>query len=271
MLNCPHWIAFSLLLILPAGGRVCPACGTGPGQANQPDSRLQPAVITVAVAANLQFVINELKADFERSRPGRVRVSVVLGASGNLTTQIRQGAPFDLFISADTRYPASLYRDGLTADSPRVYCRGLLVLWTARTDLALSRDLHVLVRPEIRKIALANPRLAPYGEAAEQTLRKAGLFDQVRTKLVYGESIAQTSQFIYSRAADAGFTAKSVVIAGPWKDRGSWIEVDPASYAPIEQAAVLLRSNRTEASAFYHYLFSEPARMILRKYGYLVG
>ncbi len=229
--------------------------------------------VTVAVAANVQFVMAELKNSFEKETG--IHVNIVLGSSGKLTAQIREGAPYDVFISADTFYPLSLYRQHLAADSPRVYAQGVLVLWTARKDLHLSADLRLLRNVTIKKIALANPRLAPYGVAAEEALQKAGVFAAVNNKLVYGENIAQTNQYILSLAADAGFTAKSVVLADAMKGRGTWVEVDPASYSPIEQAAVLLRRGKEKnpgpSQQFYRFLYSGTAQSIFRKYGYLVN
>ncbi len=231
----------------------------------------QEKKITVAVAANMQYAFAELKSEFEKSN--HIGVNVVIGASGNLTRQIMQGAPFDVFISADTKYPENLYQNGVAAEKPKVYARGALVLWTIKDDLPLQKDLQFLLSPRIKNIAIANPRIAPYGKAAEALLKKAGIWEKLKKKLVYGESISQTTQFVASGNADIGFTAKAVVLSDQMKNKGKWIELDEQDYPPISQAAVLLKygvkDHEPEARKFYSFLFSEKAKDIYKKYGYL--
>ncbi|GAB2785739.1 molybdate ABC transporter substrate-binding protein [Rhabdobacter roseus] len=228
--------------------------------------------IVVATAANVQFVMQELKAEFERQSDRKLEL--VVSSSGKLTTQIREGAPFDVFVSADTKYPAEIHRNGGSEQPPRVYAQGTLVLWTMDTTRS-GPDLARLTSDAIRKIAIANPRTAPYGEAALEVLQQAGIYEQVKGKLVFGESIAQTSHYITTRSADVGFTALSMVLSPEMKGKGRWIKLDSTTYRPIEQAAILLRhsaaSPKREASeAFYNFLFSESAKVIFRKYGYSV-
>jgi molybdate transport system substrate-binding protein len=229
--------------------------------------------LTVAVAANMQFVIRDLQKEFEAE--SKSKLTIILGSSGNLAAQITQGGPFDLFISADTLYPQEIYQRHLASDHPRIYAQGTLVLWSLKKDINLSGGLQILLDRKINKIALANPTLAPYGRAAEEVLRKLGLFDQVAGKLVYGESISQTNQYILSQAADIGFTAKSVVMSVEMQGRGAWIDIPRADYSPIEQAAVILNYGRKNhdlaARKFFDFLFSPPAKSILIKYGYLVN
>lgn len=231
----------------------------------------QQQKITVAVAANMQYAFRELKNEFEKNNP--IRVEVVIGASGNLTRQIMQGAPFDVFISADTKYPENIYTQGFAAEKPKVYARGALVLWTVKTQLQLQPGLQFLTSHNIKSIAIANPKIAPYGTAAVALLKKFALFDKLKNKLVYGESISQTSQFIATGNADAGFTAKAVVLSDQMKNKGKWIELNKDDYPPILQAAVLLKyglKNHSSASRkFYEFLFSEKAKDIYKKYGYL--
>jgi molybdate transport system substrate-binding protein len=225
--------------------------------------------VVVATAANVQYVMLELKKVFEKETG--IPLELVVSSSGKLTAQIREGAPFDLFVSADTRYPQEIYTNGGSEIPPKVYARGALVLWTR--DSTAAPRLESLTDPGIRKIAIANPRTAPYGQAAVEVLQQAGLYEQVKSKLVYGESIAQTTQYIETGAADVGFTALSVVLSPEMKGKGSWTKLDSTTYQPINQAAVLLLHSedspkRQKSRQFYDFLYSEKAKAIFRKYGY---
>lgn len=227
--------------------------------------------VVVATAANVQFVMQELQKEFEKQ--SETRLEVVVGSSGKLTAQIREGAPFDLFVSADTRYPQEIFDNGGGGAAPRIYARGALVLYAS--DSAATPDLQRLTNPDIKKIALANPETAPYGAAAVQVLQKAGLYEQLKNKLVYGESIAQTTQFIATGAAEVGFTALSVVLSPEMKGKGRYLLLDSTAYAPIDQAALLLKHSETspkrqKSQEFYDFLFSEEAKLIFRRYGYSV-
>ena len=225
--------------------------------------------ITVAGAANVQFTLEDLKAEFTRETG--IGVKTVIGSSGKLTSQIENGAPFDVFLSADTKYPAVLYKEGFSLRSPKVYAYGVLVLWTMK-DLDLSQGLNVLNGPGIVKIAIADPALAPYGRQAVNALKFYKLYDAEKKKLVLGESISQANQFITTGAADIGFTAESVVLAPDMKGKGKWVEVDPHSYQPIAQGVIVLKygdqTHSKEAREFYDFLFSSPAREIFKRYGY---
>lgn len=229
--------------------------------------------VTVAVAANMQYAMNALKANFEKKTG--IKVEVILGSSGKLTQQIQEGAPFDVFISADTKYPQMLWQSGLTPDAPKIYAKGVLVLWTARADLKPAQNLKLLLADNVKKIALANPKTAPYGQAAEELLRHFKLYDLLKKKFVYGESITQTNQFIMSQSADIGFTAKSAVLSDEMKGKGSWIELDHKYYSEIAQAAVLLKygaeKNNDASAKFYSYLFSAEAKKIYKLFGYIVN
>jgi molybdate transport system substrate-binding protein len=228
--------------------------------------------ITVAVAANMQYAMDSLKAEFNKT--DNTEIDVVLGASGKLTQQIMQSAPFDIFISADTAFPKKLADTGFAAAPPKVYAQGLLVLWSVKDDVQPSADLKLLVNENIQHIAIANPKTAPYGAAAEFILKKYNLYDKIASKLVTGESITQTSQFIATQAADVGFTAKSIVISDEMKGKGKWVELKRNDYPPIKQAAVLLKygqeNHAAEAKKFYDFLFSAKAKAIYKKFGYIV-
>jgi len=225
--------------------------------------------LTVAVAANVQFAFDELSAVFQEDTG--VFIKEVIGSSGKLTTQIENGAPFDIFLSADTAYPEALYKRALTHNPPQIYVYGTLVLWTLN-DLDLSEGVQILNDPSIKKVAVAAPGIAPYGREAIKALQHYGIYDQIIKKLVYGESISQTNSFIVSQAADIGFTAKSVVLSPHIKDKGKWIEVEQGAYEPIAQAMVILKfaenGHLSSAQKFYDFLFSKEAQDIFLKYGY---
>jgi molybdate transport system substrate-binding protein len=228
--------------------------------------------ITVAVAANMQYTMQALKAEFNKT--DKTEIDIVLGASGNLTQQIMQGAPFDIFISADTSFPKKLSDTGFAAEPPKVYAQGVLILWSANPAIQPQADLKLLLNDNIQHIAIANSKTAPYGAAAEFILKKYNLYDKVSAKLVTGESITQTSQFIAAQAADIGFTAKSIVISDEMKGKGKWIELNQEDYPPIKQAAVLLKYGQQNHAAgskkFYDFLYSAQAKAIYKKFGYIV-
>ena len=226
--------------------------------------------LLVAVAANVQFAMEALQTAFMEE--SGLQIKTVVGSSGKLTAQIENGAPFDLFLSADMKYPQELYRAGLAVDTPRVYARGALVLWSL-TGLDLDRDIPAILNdPAVEKIAVADPRLAPYGAEALQVLQFYGIFETASPKLVYGRSIAQVNQYITLQTVAVGLTAKSVVLSPELQETGAWIAIDPRAYSPIDQGVVILkhgRDNRPEAARrFYAFLFSSPAQAIFSRYGY---
>jgi molybdate transport system substrate-binding protein len=227
--------------------------------------------IIVAVAANAQFAMQDLEKAYEQK--SGLPIKTVISSSGKLTAQIQNGAPFDVFLSADMKYPNTLYAAGFTAAKPRVYAYGSLVLWTMK-EVDLSRGIKILEDAKTRKIAVANPQTAPYGAEAIKVLKHCQIYESVMPKLVYGESIAQVNQYIFSQAAEVGITAMSVVLSPEMRGKGKWIEIDSAAYSPIAQGAVILKhgsQNHPQASqAFYGFLFSEAARKILKSYGYLL-
>lgn len=225
--------------------------------------------ITVAAAANLQPAIQEIAAAFTQQT--LITIIPVIGSSGKLTAQIENGAPFDIFLSADTDFPIRLTNEHLTIDQPRIYAYGSLILWTMRNELKLTPDLAILNDPSIKKIAIANPQAAPYGRQAINSLKGSNIYTDIASKLIYGESIAQTNQFISTKSADIGFTAKSVVMDDEMKNKGYWIDVDPALYEPIAQGCVILKhaQNQLEiAQRFVEFLFSKEGQTIFTKYGY---
>ena len=223
--------------------------------------------LTIATAANMQFAMDSLTHAFETETG--IPVETVISSSGKLTAQIREGAPFDLFISADLKYPQALFGEGLTLEKPKVYARGKLVLWDLRSNE--KPEIERLVHSEIKHIAMANPQTAPYGSAAIEVLNYYHLYDSVQSKLVFGESIAQTNQFVVSGAAELGFTAKAVVLSPELKGKSYWTEIPAETYSPIEQGVVILKNraqNITSARQFYDFLFSPKGKEILNTFGY---
>lgn len=227
--------------------------------------------LTVAVAANMKYAFDEIADEFTKS--SGIRVSGVFASAGKIAAQVKGGAPYDVFLSADTDFPDALYQDGLAATKTRVYAYGTLVLWTVK-DFDLGEGMLIVGAASVHKVAIANPRLAPYGRAALQALESQGLKEAAQPKLVFGESIGQTNQYIESGAADIGFTAKSVVLAPGLHGKGRWIEVPKDSYQPIAQGVVVLKHGaETQADStrkFMEFLFSDNVRAILKKYGYIL-
>ena len=226
--------------------------------------------VRVATAANMGYALPRIIDAFRVHYPD-VRIEVAVGGSGKLRTQIEHGAPYDLFLSANTAYPEALYAKGLGAKAPVVYARGELVLFS-REGWDLSEGLGLLAQSRVKKIAMANPETAPYGKAAKEALNHAGLYEKVASKIVYGESISQT--VIYTmRMVDVGIIARSALYAGklsPYLKKGSWRAVAPELYHPIAQGMILLKQaeRNPDARRFYEFLQGEEAGKILTAYGY---
>ena len=226
--------------------------------------------LTVAVAANVQYAFNDLQAEFQKETGHELKP--VYNSSGKFAAQIMNGAPFDVFLSADMEYPEKLHKEGY-ASAPKTYAFGALVLWTMK-DLNLARWQDVLAGLSVGKIAVANPRTSPYGRETIKALAHFKLDEILKNKLVFGESIAQTNQYIHSKAADAGFTAKSVVLAPEMKGQGKWIELPKGSYEPIAQGVAVLKHGMQTApkaaQQLHDFVLSPKARAIFERYGYLL-
>ncbi len=232
----------------------------------------QTREIRVAAAADLKFAMDELAKQFEK-RTG-TKVNVTYGSSGNFLAQIQNGAPFDLFFSADMEYPRKLEAAGLA--EPGTLCEyaiGRIVIWTpADSNVDFAKEKWAaLLKPEVRKIAIANPDHAPYGRAAVAALKNAGIYDRVKSKVVYGENISQAAQFVQSGNAQAGIIALSLAISPGMKDGKRW-EIPPDKYSPLEQGAVLLASgkNKDQARQFLELVKSAEGRATLAKFGFSV-
>jgi len=225
--------------------------------------------LTIATAANMKFAMQELVKEFQKETG--IENEIIVGSSGKLTAQIKEGAPYDLFVSADMKFPNALFKNGLTTEEPKVYAYGKLVIWTMNTQF--DADFKTMFKKQVNHIALANPKTAPYGRAAEEVLKKKGLFEILKSKFVYGESIAQTNQFIKSYVAEIGLTAKSVVMSKNMREVGKWKDVDSSLYTPIEQGLVILKNrdiHLEEAEKFQDFLFSVKGKEILNKFGYSI-
>jgi molybdate transport system substrate-binding protein len=223
--------------------------------------------INIATAANVQFAMDTIAAIFEKETG--IKANIILGSSGKLTAQILQGAPYDIFVSANMKYPMEIYKKNMALRKPEVYAYGSLVLWTLKDSV--DPDITILTNTEIRRIAIANPKTAPYGIAALELLQNLGIFEQIKDKLVYGESISQVNQFITSKTADIGFSAKSVVLSSKMKNMGSWSVIDSLKYTPIEQGALIIKKDEAhlkEAEKFLSFLFSTKVKCILSDFGY---
>ncbi|MES2538865.1 MAG: molybdate ABC transporter substrate-binding protein [Pseudomonadota bacterium] len=226
---------------------------------------LAAPVLTVAAAADLATCIDELNAGFARS-VGGAKVRASIGSSGNFFAQIKNGAPFDVFLSADTFYPLELAKAGLAdAATMTVYAHGQLVMWTRDPALALDAGFRILADPRVRHIAIANPDVAPYGRAAKAALEKAGMWQAIRHKLVFGENVAQTAQFVETGNAQVGFIGIAHVRPG-----GHVWRLPADVYPLIEQGAIVTIRGRANPAAFNYikFLRSEAGRAILKKHGF---
>jgi molybdate transport system substrate-binding protein len=226
--------------------------------------------IRVAAAADLKFAMQDVAGQFEKQTG--TKVDVTYGSSGNFFSQLQNGAPFDLFFSADIDYPRKLEAAGI-AESGTLYeyAIGRIAIWMpadAKVDVA-SLGWKALLDTSVQKIAIANPEHAPYGRAAVAALQKAGIYEQVRPKLVYGENISQAAQFVQSGNAQAGIVAMSLAVSPGMKDGKRW-EIPADMHPPIEQAAIILKNaaNKDAARAFLDFVKSESGHATLAKYGF---
>jgi molybdate transport system substrate-binding protein len=254
------------MLVAPVALLVAVLVPSSPAQTPAPAAQ----TIRVAAAADLQFALQDLAKQFETS--AHVKVDVIYGSSGNFFSQLQDGAPFDIFFSADMEYARKLDAAGF-ADYGTLtrYAVGRLVLWTppgAAVDVRKD-GWKILLDERVQKVAVANPEHAPYGRAAVAALRSAGVYDRVESKLVYGENISQAAQFAQSGNAQAGLVALSLALSPGMKD-GKWWEVPADAYPPIEQGAIVLKSssNKAAARAFLDFVTGAQGRETLKKYGF---
>ena len=225
--------------------------------------------IKVAVAANVSYAIEELKTVFEEKHSG-IKVEVILGSSGKLTSQIRQGAPYSLFMSANMSYPQALYDEGKAIQKPVVYAQGVLAFLSNKQRNPCKEE-TVLNDNDIKKIAIANPKTAPYGVATVEALKNVKLYEKHKDKFVYGESVSQTV-FYATMAADIGIVAASALHSpqlSKFREGVHWWELDEELYTPISQGMVMIEESK-DAKAFYDFILSMEAKEIFKKYSYKV-
>jgi molybdate transport system substrate-binding protein len=228
--------------------------------------------ITVAAAADLQFAMQEAGARFQQESGKTVKL--IYGSSGNFAQQLQNGAPFDMFFSANLDYPRQLEGAGLTEPGTFYrYAIGKIVVWVPNDSrLDLSAGLKALLDPSIKKIAIANPQHAPYGKAAVAALQKENIYEQVKDKFVLGENISQTASFIASGSADVGIVALSLALSPNMKDKGRYAEIRGGDYPAIEQACVIMRSSKNKdiAGQFLKFVQSSPIKELFQKYGFAI-
>jgi len=226
--------------------------------------------ITIAAAADLKFAMDEIVTGFNKNHSGDV-VQVVYGSSGKFHTQIKQGAPYDLFFSADIGFPRELAKQGQAGSEVKPYAVGRIVLWSADMD-ATKMTLASLADPKIAKIAIANPKHAPYGKRAEEALRSSGMWDKVQSKLVFGENIAQTAQYVQSGNAQAGIIALSLVLNPELSKKGGYYLIPDNLHNPLEQGYIItkLGTSKPLAKKFADFLGSKQVRSIMTKYGFVL-
>jgi len=230
----------------------------------------QAEKITIAAAADLKFALDELLVEFKQTHPND-NVEVIYGSSGKFHTQIRQGAPFDLYFSADIEFPRLLAKAGFAASEVVPYAVGRIVLWSATQD-ASKMTLTSLIDPGIKRIAIANPKHAPYGMRAVEALKQSGLWDKLEPKLVYGDNIAHTAQFVQTGNAQVGIIALALALNPALANKGGYWLIPDELHAPLEQGFIITKraeKNRL-AKQFAAHIKSKHAREVMTKYGFVL-
>ncbi|ATG73550.1 molybdate ABC transporter substrate-binding protein [Zobellella denitrificans] len=229
----------------------------------------QAEKFTIAAASDLRYALDDILEGYKAEHPDQ-QVEVIYGSSGKMTTQIINGAPYDVFFSADIAFPEKLKEEGLTATEPEVYAIGRIVLWSTRLD-AGQLTLADLTRDDIKRIAIAQPAHAPYGARAQEAMTAVGVWEQVQNKLVFGENIAHTAQMVASEAADVGIIALSLALFPDLASHGHYL-IDDRLHQPLTQGYVVTkRAEHNEAArGFARYMATEPAHAIMEKYGFLL-
>src|SRR3954469_25506113 len=226
--------------------------------------------LNVAAASDLSFAMKEMAGNYEKQTGTAVKVT--LGSSGNFFTQIQNGAPFDMFFAADIDYPKKLEAAGLGEPGTLYqYATGKIVMWVpANSKLDGSKGLALLLDPSVRKIAIANPKHAPYGRAAVAAMTKQGVYEKVSDKLVFGENISQATQFVESGNADVGIIALSLAMAPAMADKGRYFEIPQEMYPPLDQGAIVIKASlkKDEAKQFLAYLKSPESVALMQRYGF---
>lgn len=224
--------------------------------------------ITIAAAADIKFALDEIVVLFGKSHPAD-QVETIYGSSGKFQAQIRQGAPFDLYFSADIAYPRKLKEEGFAASEVQPYALGRIVLWSPARDAA-KMTIADLADSSVRKVAIANPKHAPYGKRAEEALKAAGVWEKVEARLVYGENIAQTAQFVQSGNAEVGIVALSLALSPELAKQGSYALISDKLHQPLEQGFIVTRRavDNPLAQEFARFMSGQEARAVMVRYGF---
>ncbi|MBP1618518.1 MAG: molybdenum transporter, periplasmic molybdate-binding protein [Bacteroidetes bacterium] len=225
------------------------------------------ATVRVAAAANLRFVLEEIKKQYEKEHPGTT-LELTFGSSGTLTTQIINGAPFDVFMAADVDFPKKVEKAGFAASPVSTYVYGRVAMFS--TTLDVTKGLKLLLSPAVKKISIADPKKAPYGENSVALLKNKGLYDKIASKIVWGENISQAAQFAFTGNAEVGFIAYSLAMAPDMAGKGKVYPLPVKDCPLIEQAHVLLKpaAGNAQAKDFMAYVVGKKAAKIWLKYGY---
>lgn len=244
------------------------------GCQKQDQAQLGKRAVAVAAAADLKFAMDDLIAEFQKANPG-IEVKATYGSSGNFFNQLSNKAPFDIYFSADIAYPRKLIEAGLAVpESEFMYAIGQIVVWVpSKSPLDLDKlGIRALADPTVKKAAIANPQHAPYGRAAEAAMKKLGVYEEVKDRLVLGENITQTAQFVESGAADIGIIALSLAEAPALKGKGKYWTVPQEAYPRLEQGSVILpwAKDLKATEQFRTFIKSEPGQAILKKYGFIM-
>ncbi len=219
--------------------------------------------LTIATASNMKVTMKALQTAFEEHTG--IQTQLVVASSGKLTAQIKSGAPYDLFVSADIKFPTDLYNEGFATIRPYIYAYGTLILWTCKKNIHPS--LELLTSTSIKHIAISNAKTAPYGVATEEVLEFYSLKPRITATFITGESVSQTNQFIQTKNVDIGFTCTSVLHTPHLINKGSWITIPKESYTPIAQGIIPLNTKKSSMK-FFDFMQSTKAKNILKKYGY---
>jgi molybdate transport system substrate-binding protein len=233
---------------------------------------LHANTINVAVAANVSYAIDDLKKEFNKIYP-KTDVKIILGSSGKLTAQIKYGAPYHIFMSADMKYPQSLYNDKVAITKPIVYAQGSLAIFGSKQH-DFKDGINILSSKDIKKIAITNPKTAPYGRTAIESIKNSNLYDKIKHKFVFTESVSQAVSYS-TTVTDLGFIAKSSLYSPKmtqYKQNINWIDVDTKLYTPINQGIVILKNGQhnKDVENFYNFILSNKSKSILKEFGYLV-
>lgn len=233
--------------------------------------RAEAGELTIAAAADLKYAMAEVVKNFHARYPDD-KVEVIYGSSGKFFTQLSNDAPFDMFFSADIKYPRELEKNGMTAGPARPYSIGRIVLWSLKPELAKLPLKSLPGNTAIHKFAIANPQHAPYGRRSQEAMQHEGVWDVMQPKLVLGENIAHTTQFVDSGAAEAGIIALSLALSPNMQGKGGWTLIPDAWHEPLEQGFVITKRAAANplAKDFASYMTSEPARAVMRRYGFVL-